>query len=82
MLMCIRVNIVCDQIVSKGGLRKATSFLARTQLAGQTVVTAWNGSLSPQLKGWPGKCLLWKRWVVIRSTHRIVEQVGGHVGGG
>lgn len=57
-LMCIRVHIVCDQIVSKGGLWKATFLLARTQLVGQTVVTAWNGSLSSLLKGWTGKCLL------------------------
>lgn len=39
------MTISYDQTVSKGALQKATSILARDQLAGQTVVTSRNSLL-------------------------------------
>lgn len=39
------MTISYDQMVSKGALQKATSILARDQLAGQTAVTSRNSLL-------------------------------------
>lgn len=41
-LIYVRMNVNYDRTVSKGGLPKATSVLARVKLVGQTAVTSWN----------------------------------------